>query len=362
MRIASFNVENLFSRAKVLNFRNNDTIAEKLAVIGQLQDKLQEDVYDKSGILALYKQVSDFIEIQENKGKLFKRSGRKITGIAANGRNDWDGTVAFKREDFSQMARSVTARVIKEMKPDIVSLVEVEDRLTLKDFCGALLSTSPNKFPYNICIDGNDPRGIDVALLSKFPIKNLRTHIFDKETPQSRSYVFSRDCLEIELEISAGNSLHILCNHLKSKLSTSAGDSGNSRRKMQAQQIAKILTTNYDLSKDLVIVAGDFNDTPDSAPLKPLLKTPNLFDVLQLQFGDDRFKRWSYFYQSQYNQIDYILVSKPLKEKFKAAGVERGGLFDIEKQTKAGEKRFKEITTYKDAASDHAGIWAEFDL
>ena len=115
MRIASFNVENLFSRAKVLNFRNNTKIAETLALIGQLQDKLQEDVYDKKGILTLYQQVSDYIEIQENKGKLFKRSGRKITAIAAGGRNEWDGTVAFKREDFSQMARNVTARVIKEI-------------------------------------------------------------------------------------------------------------------------------------------------------------------------------------------------------------------------------------------------------
>ena len=44
MRIASFNVENLFSRAKVLNFRSNTKIAETLALIGQLQDLLQEDV------------------------------------------------------------------------------------------------------------------------------------------------------------------------------------------------------------------------------------------------------------------------------------------------------------------------------
>jgi hypothetical protein len=30
-----------------------------------------------------------------------------------------------------------------------------------------------------MCIDGNDKRGIDVGLLSKFPLRGMRTNIYD---------------------------------------------------------------------------------------------------------------------------------------------------------------------------------------
>jgi len=51
--------------------------------------------------------------------------------------------------------------------------------------------------------------------------------------------------------------------------------SSNAKRKHQADRIVKILQS-YDLTKDLVVVAGDLNDTPGSAPLKNLTAVPSL--------------------------------------------------------------------------------------
>jgi endonuclease/exonuclease/phosphatase family metal-dependent hydrolase len=110
-----------------------------------------------------------------------------------------------------------------------------------------------------------------------------------------------------------------------------------------------------------VIVAGDFNDTPSSAALKPLMSMQKIHDVLDLQFQSDMDKRWTYHYR-KHEQIDYILISSALKEKFKSAGVERSGMYEIETLTKANEKRYSIIKEYKDSASDHAGVWAEFDV
>ena len=59
-------------------------------------------------------------------------------------------------------------------------------------------------------------------------------------------------------------------------------------------------------------MAGDLNDTPDSAPLKPLMDVRYLYDVLALQFPNQPKKRWTYHY-NDFEQIDYVLVSKPLK-------------------------------------------------
>lgn len=359
MRIATFNTENLFSRAKVLNFKNNAEGDKILAKIAVLQDLLEAEIYNKPRIFTLYNELNEYIIIAEERGKLFSRRGFAIVGIKAKGVADWDGTIVFKRDKFSDTTRTNTATVLKKLKADICCLVEVENRDVLSSFNAEMLGVQ--KFPFNMSIDGNDDRGIDLGLLSNYPIKNIRTHIFDKEKSTSRSYIFSRDCLEVELEISAGKSLHILCNHLKSKGFSKSQLSSDTRRKLQANQIKKILNTNYNLNNDLVVVLGDFNDTPDSKPLKELLATPDLFDVLQLQFQNDNNERWTYFYKKLY-QIDYILVSKALKNLFVKAGVERRGLFDIEKLSGGLIKPFEGITAASNAASDHGAVWAEFNL
>ena len=359
MRIATFNTENLFTRAKVLNFKDNTEGDKILKKVGDLQAELDKTVYNKPKILALYNELKEYIEISEERGKLFKKSLSAIKGVAANGVDDWDGTIQFKRAKFSDTTRLNTAKVIKALKADVQCFVEVENRDTISSFNGDMLGTQ--KFPYNILIDGNDPRGIDVGVLSRFPIKNLRTHIFDKEKPTSRSFIFSRDCLEVELEIAAGKSLFILCNHFKSKGYSASQADADKRRKIQANRVKDILKSNYDLKTDMVVVLGDFNDTPDSNPLKDLLATPNLFDVLKLKFGNDIEKTYTYFFKKKL-QIDYILISKPLKDLFTDAGVERRGMYDLDTLSNGAEHRFDTITASSNAASDHAAVWADFNL
>ncbi len=271
MRIATFNTENLFSRAKVLNFRNNADGDKILKQIADLQAELEKKVYDKVAILKLYNALKDYIEIQENRGKLFKRKLFAIKGVEASGVDDWDGSICFKREKFTETTRINTAKVLKAVAADVQCLVEVESREVLGNFNGDMLVAK--KFPYNILVDGNDPRGIDVGLLSRYPIKNIRTHIFDKEKPTSRSFLFSRDCLEVELQVSNNQSLHLLCNHFKSKGFSGSQKDADKRRGLQADKVKEILKNNYDLTKDWVVVIGDFNDTPDSKLLQQLLNT-----------------------------------------------------------------------------------------
>ncbi len=359
MRIATFNTENLFSRAKVLTFKDNAQGDKLLKKIGDLQAELNKKAYDKPKIMTLYNSLKEYIEIAEDRGKLFKHKLSSITGVAANGVDDWDGSIQFKRAKFTEVTRENTAKVIKALKADVQCLVEVENRETISNFNGDMLGSS--KFPYNMLIDGNDPRGIDVGLLSRYPIRNIRTHIFDKEKPTSKSFIFSRDCMEIELEIAKNKSLHVLCNHFKSKGYSASQSEADARRKLQADTVKKILQDNYDLKKDLVVVLGDFNDTPDSKPLQAMLNTQNLTDVLKIKFGTDTEKTYTYFYK-QKTQIDFILVSKPLKDAFVDAGVERRGMFELNNLSGGTEKRFDTVTSIANAASDHAGIWAEFNI
>jgi len=146
----------------------------------------------------------------------------------------------------------------------VLCTVEVENRDVLGRFNSQVLGT--NRFAHHMVIDGNDPRGIDVGILSNLPLRNVRTHVDDMD---GSSHVFSRDCAEYELVLPSGASIWTLCNHFKSK--GFGGQAANDvRRKKQAQRVAQVLAENFVLARDLVVVAGDFNDTSDSDPLSLL--------------------------------------------------------------------------------------------
>jgi endonuclease/exonuclease/phosphatase family metal-dependent hydrolase len=354
LRICSFNVENLFSRAKLLNFEDNHDGDTLLAEVGKLRRELSRTEYDKPRILELYQALKEYLEIAEFRGKLFNRAR---TEIIPDGAKDWNGSINFKRDKFNDAARKNTARVIRETNSDICCLIEVESRPILKQFCSDRLPRAAKFAPYSqhMLIDGNDDRGIDVALASRLPIGSLWSHVYDRD---SKGEIFSRDCLEVELQHPAGFKVWVLVNHFKSKGYGTQKDS-DAKRLRQSERLVELLA-DYDLKNDMVVVAGDLNDTPDSNPLAPLLGVPNLYDVLKCKFPDPA-DRWTYHYKKN-EQIDYLLVSKPLLDAMKDAGVERRGIFGIEKYTNNAVKPFNTVTRYSESASDHGAVWAEFQL
>ena len=370
-RVASFNVENLFARPKVFNFKDKSIGDALLKRIGDFRKILKKTSYtaaDKTKLVQEFEKgdpanskppLKKYIQIREDRGsKLWKRLHRKIVGVKANGIGDCDLTIEFTKAKFSEIGRENTGKVIRSVKADVACIVEADDRPGLKRFDTDVLSS---KYRYEMLLDGNDQRGIDVGLYSKFPLGGIWTHMFDGS---SRSKTFSRDCPEYEVKLPNGKSLYVLCNHLKSKGYDVSG-TASARRKRQAKAIAEILK-EYDLKNNWVIVAGDLNDTPDSAPLKPLMDVSDLYDVLELQFPTQPAKRWTYHYKS-FEQIDYLLVSKPLKERFIKADVERRGMYQLDQLTDndpdiENETQYSTVTRWTNAASDHGAVWADFTL
>ena len=204
---------------------------------------------------------------------------------------------------------------------------------------------------------GNDPRGIDVAVLSKLPIQNIRTNIHQRVKNSSKN-LFSRDCLEVEFKLPDGKSLWVLQNHLLSKLRKK----NDARRKVQAAGVRQILRDRYDLGKDLVIVAGDLNDDIDNDPLSPLASLPKLQNALDV-LSIPKDEQWTYYYgrEKSKDRIDFVLVSEALAPLLKAGGVDRRGIAGIDKLTSGQTKPMSGITNWRNAASDHAAVWIEFD-
>ncbi len=358
VRIATYNVENLFSRPVLFNMKDHDKAALYLDKIKELTRLLDKPNYtaDKAKIETLYEDVKNYIIVNIRSSKIGRNLVEKGK-LKAKGRDDWDGFIDLKRERFDDATVAFTAKVITSANADIQALVEVESAPTLQMF-----NTDRLKGVYRdrIVVDGNDPRGIDVGLIANkdFPIVTAKTNIFARS---GDSPIFSRDCLEVELTLPSGRSLFVLVNHFKAKDRDMVAS--NKKRKAQAAEVSRILQTRYNLAKDYVVVAGDLNDEPGSDPLSPLLATPGLTSVLDVlnHPADDR---WTYYYATDkaYNIIDYLLVSDALKPKVKAGGLERRGMFDLAKLTGGKQESFKGLNHWKLAGSDHALLWFDADL
>src|SRR5919112_242969 len=249
MRIASFNVENLFSRVKVMNLESGSEGKEILAEYSRLNTLLQEPVYTphEQAILDSIEQLglnekkkeTEFVILRENRGHLLKRSQSGQLKLAAKGRGDFIGWLELKRDAVNEVAVQMTAKVIQEVKADVLGVIEAEDRIALLRFNDQLLNADYSGI---MLIDGNDPRGIDVGLLTKSGhlIESIVSHVDDREHGRR---IFSRDCPEFTVRVSETTRILLLVNHFKSKLGPKA--ESDAHRKAQAKRVREI----YDLRR-----------------------------------------------------------------------------------------------------------------
>lgn len=122
----------------------------------------------------------------------------------------------------------------------------------------------------------------------------------------------------------------MLVNHLKSKFGTNRTAS-NKRRRRQAEAVAQIYRQRRDEGIEHVVVLGDFNDTPDSNPLQPLLAETDLTDIAQTSNFDDgdpdEDRPGTFGNGTKSNKIDYLLLSPSLFDRVTGGGIFRKGVW-----------------------------------
>jgi endonuclease/exonuclease/phosphatase family metal-dependent hydrolase len=245
------------------------------------------------------------------------RSGAGTFTVAEyNVENLFDGqTVKLKGELVAKpdAAKQAVAKSLHELNPDVVGLVEVESLPTLRKFRDDYLADLGYR---NLTlIEGNDTRGIDVAVLSRFPIVGIKSHkdvtfpVAGRPAPEK----FSRDLVQASIQLPSGYRFEFFVTHLKA---ITVDPKANAKREAEATTVHNILAkvekanpnSNY-------AVVGDFNDLPTSPYLKPLLAPSadlRLFDVLS-ELGAKAFS----FHPEEYRgRIDYILISEGMKREY----------------------------------------------
>ena len=370
MKIAAYNVENMFQRTRVFN-QPDPSIARTFSMgAGELNLLFEKPAYsdaDNRRMLELLADVglsksddTGFAVLRTIRGALLKRPRGGAAEVVASGREDWIGWVELKNEPVNAIAIQNTARVIRDVDADVVAVVEVEDRRALKQFNEHVLTQVGGRaYEHVMVIEGNDDRGIDVGLMTRgdYPMRLMWSHVHDR-MPNGFP-VFSRDSPEYEVRTPGGERIWVIPCHFKSKF---GGNDRRSRdkRAAQAAKVAEIYARLRRERQNKVVVLGDFNDTPDSEPLEALLKATDLQDVgTHPSFDPGAFKgRGTYALGNDSQKIDYLLLSPTLYRRVRSSGLFRMGAWP----GAAGRERwpvYPELTRLEHAASDHHLVWVD---
>ncbi len=214
----------------------------------------------------------------------------------------WQDPVLSSREVDAKLER--LARVIRAANPDILALQEVEK----KELLARLNAKLSNALPHQVLERTYDPRGINVALMSRFPVVKAQSHVNERVfTPEGQGpYTFSRDCLEVQLDVGGSRTVAVLVNHHISMLE----DYADTKREAQAngaKEIANRLRAEHPFLR--VIIAGDMNADEGSSTIEIMKDHGNYVDI-GLQ-ADER-HRWTYVYSGEKQRLDYLLPDSTL--------------------------------------------------
>ncbi len=229
-----------------------------------------------------------------------------------------DDSILSKKE-YNDKTNMVSEK-IKQINADVVGLSEIENISVLKDIA------NKSGYPYYYLIEGNDPRGIDICLLSKWEV----TYISHKDQPapynENTNYKFSRDCSECIFYFN-NEKIYILLNHLKSK--TDNDEEDLKKQVAQVKGILDIILTIYNKEKTQpnIIVMGDLNSERFSEPLNILEKSG--LKIINYLYNEK--KLYTYKYQNKLITLDYFILNEILFNKTKYRKLKNYTGKDLEK-------------------------------
>lgn len=367
LRIATFNAENLMNRFDFSGFRNELRRDRTLQML---------DIKDKSHYEALEQ-----------------------------------ARVVAHTDDAMQL----TALAIADTRADIICLQEVENIEALKAFeYGYLFKMVGHGYRNKYLIEGNDSRGIDVAVMARDetatgePIEfvdmkshaNLRFRDLDIHSPQlaelglePEERIFKRDCLEIDFKI-GGKPLTLFVVHFKSMSNGRDGIDGRTWtmpiREAEARAVRWIVEQKFgadNTHKMRWMICGDLNDYRSRIVVSGSrhsefefsyveeeksgfdVLTDNGFSIdLGLRVSD--MERWTLYHsrgplEQHLCPLDYLLASPQMADKNPTAlpeYVHSGQPFRTPFPQGQEVDRYPRVGWDRPKASDHSPMVVELNL
>jgi predicted extracellular nuclease len=304
-----------------------------------------------------------------NVNNLFARySFKKRTKTKKAIKDGWDANKRYF-DILNERAKRITAKTIKACRAHVLALQEVENLDTLKRFRSRFLG-GRKSFPHSVLIDGNDNRMIDVAVLSKYPLVHVRSY-HHLRTENKKAYIFSRDCLEVDVNLPGDNVYTLYVNHFKSIFDM--WDPCNGRRKSktkrqrQSKAVMDIVKSRFgeNPGNENFLILADLNDYAETdvqgeTGINELVDWDQVVNIVDRLPKKDR---WTHYYEGNkkcnfleaYRQLDYILLSKSLAKANKGKPkIERRGMPKMADRFTG--PRFPNVGKRKPKASDHCPV------
>jgi predicted extracellular nuclease len=324
-------------------------------------------------LIQAYSQDNSFIIMSYNVENLFDTidaPGFDDTEFTPSGSKQWNTEKYNKKlNDLSKVISSAE----NEKLPDVVGLVEVENRKVLEDLISipALKSGA-----YGIVHEeSQDKRGIEVALIYRKTRFKYEGHVKIPVAFPYDSTDRTRDILYVYGKAPDGIQIHFFVNHWTSR---TGGEKETENKRMYC---AVALRRSIDLllsrdTKARIVIMGDFNDEPTNRSIMNVLqasdkrKNISAGEFYNLMYDKHNLgNEGSYFYSGNWKMLDQIIVShtllnvksglkcnydsgKVLREEWMLSG-ENGGN-PLPKRTYDGD-------VYLGGISDHLPVYVVLD-
>lgn len=308
-------------------------------------------------LLVMFWNLENFFDPFMSKDSL-SVAGNEFTPF---GEKHWTWKKFTRKRDF--IAKTVFC--LKEHYADYPALIgvcEVENRFVLTQL---LKETPLERLNYSILHkDSPDKRGIDVALLYKADVFKVLSVKYLPDTSKikdftSRYILFARLLFtgntlsgnlgdELGCSFVGSDTLNVFVTHWPSKL-------GGEKRSMPKRMfISNLLKAETDSllrlnAKANIIIMGDFNDTPNSLPIRHLAQ-----DKLHNLMGN---VKGTYKYKGRWQTIDQFVVSDNLLQFVEAEAFIAPHLLEQDKRYMGSQiKRTLKGPRYNGGISDHLPI------
>ncbi len=370
MKIATYNIQNIFyrDRALIKKYRteNHELWVEEfeaLMVKGMRTSKEYNRMRALSQLLGFEdSQNSPYLTMMHKMGQLFLKKNVEAKAYKATHLTDWNGWVKLNSNPINDIAIENKAKVIKEAFPDVLILLEVEDRVSLLEFNKYFLS---NAYTHILYLETNDVYGRGIGVLTKegYKVKSMKSHVNDFD--KNGNPIFDMDLQEYKISTPNGT--------LVTVLSTCFLDDSenpkqvNSKIEIQSKRIAEVYKA-LNNKNDLIAVMGTFNAPSYSKLLSPIVEETDLKDVSKhntFEVDLDKGKDSKYFRLGAYKmgvnikQRDYLMLSKTLYKIVKSCGLIRKGIW-YKKQPQW--EMLKSIKNETHIASEHPLVWSQLKI
>jgi endonuclease/exonuclease/phosphatase family metal-dependent hydrolase len=229
-------------------------------------------------------------------------------------------TAAYRDARFTEAAQAVAA-VIASINADVIALTEVGNTTDLAELNAAVAAAGAT-YPHTAVCDCTDSSTQQhVAVLSRFPLRDLLTAIPGRETyntelddPETEKDTGISKGLRVTFD-AAGETIHLYVAHLRSER---GGHETDAQRIAQASIIRRHYLPLVQAGEH-VIVAGDLNDKRGQPTLLRIRGRDDIWsDLIQTGLAEyfdasEVDSRWTYEFQGTRQQIDHVLVSRSIR-------------------------------------------------